>query len=161
MQILLSRTQAGPRRTVKEDQQQISPSHIQRINLISVVPRCKHSTCQEVYCSAHKCLERGNTYTKRDILEVAPSIGVPRGRMKPDSRNWRSPDGVFDSLTHDSLCSLLLLATASHPYRIAYWGPCTEMRFIFCTWLGEICSCSCLPVLPGPAWALLNWICKE
>ena len=26
---------------------------------------------------------------------------------------------------------------------------CTEMRFILCTWLGEICSCSCLIVLPG------------
>ena len=37
----------------------------------------------------------------------------------------------------------------------------TEMRFILCTWLGEISSCSCLAVLPGPAWVLLNKICKE
>ena len=37
----------------------------------------------------------------------------------------------------------------------------TEMRFILCTWLGEIYSCCCLTVLPGPAWVLLNKICKE
>ena len=28
-----------------------------------------------------------------------------------------------------------------------------------CTWFGEICSCSCLPVLPGPAGDLLSRIC--
>ena len=38
---------------------------------------------------------------------------------------------------------------------------CTEMRFILCTWFGEIYSCSCLTVLPGPAWVLLNKICTE
>ena len=37
----------------------------------------------------------------------------------------------------------------------------TEMRFILCTWFGEISSCSCLTALPGPAWVLLNKICKE
>ena len=26
-------------------------------------------------------------------------------------------------------------------------------------WLREFCSCSCLPVLPGPAWVLLSKIC--
>ena len=35
------------------------------------------------------------------------------------------------------------------------------MRFILCTWLGEISSCSFLTVLPGPAWVLLNKFCKE
>ena len=38
---------------------------------------------------------------------------------------------------------------------------CTEMRYILCTWFGEISSCSCLTVLPGPAWVLINKICKE
>ena len=38
---------------------------------------------------------------------------------------------------------------------------CTEMRFILCTWLGEISSCSFLTVLPGPAWVLFNKFCKE
>ena len=33
------------------------------------------------------------------------------------------------------------------------------MRYNLCTWLGEISSCSCLTVLPGPAWLLLNKIC--
>ena len=32
----------------------------------------------------------------------------------------------------------------------------TEMRFNLCMWLGEVSSCSCLTVLPGPAWILLN-----
>ena len=36
MQILLSRTQAGPGRTVKQEQEEISPNYVQRINLISV-----------------------------------------------------------------------------------------------------------------------------
>ena len=29
-----------------------------------------------------------------------------------------------------------------------------------CTWLRDISSCSCLTFLPGPAWLLLNKICK-
>ena len=29
-----------------------------------------------------------------------------------------------------------------------------------CTWFGEICSCCCLTVLLGPAWALLSKIYK-
>ena len=29
-----------------------------------------------------------------------------------------------------------------------------------CTWFNEICSCSCLHVLPGPAWVLLSKIYK-
>ena len=37
----------------------------------------------------------------------------------------------------------------------------TEMRFNICTWFGEISSCSCLTVLPGPAWVLLSKICKD
>ena len=36
LQIQLSRTQAGPSRAVKEQQEQNSPNHVQRINLISV-----------------------------------------------------------------------------------------------------------------------------
>ena len=36
LQILLSRTQAGPGRTVKKEQEEISPNHVQRLNLISV-----------------------------------------------------------------------------------------------------------------------------
>ena len=37
----------------------------------------------------------------------------------------------------------------------------TEMRFILCTWFGELSSCSFLTVLPGPAWVLLNKFRKE
>ena len=36
LQNLLSRTQAGPGRAVKKEQEEISPNHVQRINLISV-----------------------------------------------------------------------------------------------------------------------------
>ena len=35
------------------------------------------------------------------------------------------------------------------------------MRFILCTWFSEFCSCCSLTALPGPAWVLHNWICKE
>ena len=37
LQILLSRTQAGLGRTVKQEQEEISPNRVQRFNLISVV----------------------------------------------------------------------------------------------------------------------------
>ena len=32
----------------------------------------------------------------------------------------------------------------------------TEGDIKVCTWLREICSCSCLTVLSGPAWVLLS-----
>ena len=44
-------------------------------------------------------------------------------------------------------------------YVVYRWS--TEMRFILCTLLGEISPCPRLTVLPGPAWVLLNNICKE
>ena len=37
LQILLSRTQAEPGRAVKKEQEEISPNHVRRINLISVL----------------------------------------------------------------------------------------------------------------------------
>ena len=37
LQIQLSRTRAGPGRAVKEQQEQNSPNHVQRINVISVL----------------------------------------------------------------------------------------------------------------------------
>ena len=36
LQILLSRTQARPGRTVKKEQEEISPNHVQKINLESI-----------------------------------------------------------------------------------------------------------------------------
>ena len=36
------------------------------------------------------------------------------------------------------------------------WLLCTELGNKACMWFGEICSCSCLTVLPGPAWVLLS-----
>ena len=33
---------------------------------------------------------------------------------------------------------------------------CTEHPENVCTWLRDISSCSCLTVLPGPAWVLLS-----
>ena len=35
LQILLSRTQSGPGRTVKQEQEEISPNHVQKLNLNS------------------------------------------------------------------------------------------------------------------------------
>ena len=42
LQIQLSRTQAGPGRAVKEQQEQNSPNHVQRISLISVLSILKN-----------------------------------------------------------------------------------------------------------------------
>ena len=36
------------------------------------------------------------------------------------------------------------------------WCKSTEGEIKVCTWLREISSCSCLTVLPGPAWVLLS-----
>ena len=49
----------------------------------------------------------------------------------------------------------------SEGYLIAKANISTEMRSILCTWFGEFCSCCSLTALPGPAWVLLNWICKQ
>ena len=48
-----------------------------------------------------------------------------------------------------------------HLYADAYPGAdiSTEPGIKACTWLREISSYSCLTVLPGPAWLLLNKIC--
>ena len=49
------------------------------------------------------------------------------------------------------------------PFLLSHCGRhSTEMRFKLCTtWLSEFSSCSCLTVLPGPAWVLLNKFFKE
>ena len=53
LQIQLSRTQAGPGRAVKEQQEKNSPNDVQRINLISVLLSCldgpwKVARCKEL-----------------------------------------------------------------------------------------------------------------
>ena len=60
LQILLSRTQAGPGRTVKEQQEQTSRNHVQRILLISVIhkesiwlPKWDYPTGYERYVHPH------------------------------------------------------------------------------------------------------------
>ena len=50
LQILLSRTQAGPGREVKQEQEEISPNHVQRLNLLPVQkhifgPNGRHESC--------------------------------------------------------------------------------------------------------------------
>ena len=63
LQNLLSRTQAGPGGTVKKEQEEISPNHAERINLISVLwketknlnedPKrtCKLRSINEAHCT--------------------------------------------------------------------------------------------------------------
>ena len=34
----------------------------------------------------------------------------------------------------------------------------TEPEIMVCTWSGELCYCSYLPVLLGPAWVLLSYV---
>ena len=51
--------------------------------------------------------------------------------------------------------SLISIPTLREPCLLCI----TEGEIKVCTWLREISSCSCLTVLPGPAWLLLNKIC--
>ena len=44
---------------------------------------------------------------------------------------------------------------------VLYLRHTTEPRKSLGTWLREISPCSCLTVLPGPAWVLLSKICKD
>ena len=37
----------------------------------------------------------------------------------------------------------------------------TELSNILCSWLGEVCSCCSLTVLPGLAWVLLNYVLQR
>ena len=52
------------------------------------------------------------------------------------------------------------LAEYSAMYRDHRQDATTELPNMVCMWLWEICSCSCLSVLPGPAWVLLSKIYK-
>ena len=113
LQIQLSRTQAGPGRAVKEQQEQNSPNHVQKINLISV--------------------NVGSFVTSF----IAKRMGVSRC---PLSCSSYCTSRTFQ--THPQICI------------------CTEGEIKVCTWLREISSCSCLTVLPGPAWVLLSKTCK-
>ena len=55
----------------------------------------------------------------------------------------------------------LLSSPLRHRHLITFSSPIgqsgyTEVEIKVCTWLREIYSCSCLTVLPGPAWGLLS-----
>ena len=45
---------------------------------------------------------------------------------------------------------------ASAKRLVGGWFPSTEPEKKVCTWSGDLNYCSCLPVLPGPAWVLLS-----
>ena len=67
------------------------------------------------------------------------------------------------SATTTTTTSTTTASTLAPPARC--WGSGkkkqnTERQIKVCTWLREICSCSCLTVLPGPAWVLLSKTCK-
>ena len=60
LQILLNTTQAGPGRTVKQEQEEISPNHVQRINLISV----HRLEMQVFFITAYKVWKLSQPYFK-------------------------------------------------------------------------------------------------
>ena len=49
-----------------------------------------------------------------------------------------------------------LMQTTKNYLSSAYTHSTTEHPENVCTWLREVSSCSCLTVLPGPAWVLLS-----
>ena len=66
---------------------------------------------------------------------------------------WGSADGRAKGLPH--------YTGAMYIWR-PHWGGGTQRWDLnLCMWLGEVSSCSCLIFLPGPAWVLLNKICKD
>ena len=56
LQILLSRTQAGPGRAVKEEQEEISPNHVQAIYEASVCLLDQLSFFTECLCMLRQCI---------------------------------------------------------------------------------------------------------
>ena len=74
MQILLSRTRAGPARTVKQEQEEISPNHVLRLNLISVYLIGSHGRRD------HGEVDEVLVQDERALLEVAVVVGVARGQ---------------------------------------------------------------------------------
>ena len=54
------------------------------------------------------------------------------------------------------LSCLATVFAHSSPHGNLLGSGCAEGKIKVCTWLREISSCSCLTVLPGPAWVLLS-----
>ena len=66
--------------------------------------------------------------------------------------------GVFESLLGKRQIDqkeIKFIAILYHAYELPKY---TEVPKMVYTWLREICSCSCLPVLLSPAWVLLSKI---
>ena len=77
-QILLSRTQAGPGRTVKQEQEEISPSHVQRLNLISVhLAKQKDGREREITeCIVHLKIDENDVAETGEYSRSAAAIHV-------------------------------------------------------------------------------------
>ena len=85
-----------------------------------------------------------------------------------DARKFCEP--AIDSHTHPNVFKFIgvFALPSSSTLFLRWWRfrfstpfPLQIQRFILCTWFGEFWSCCSLTALPGPAWVLLNWICKE
>ena len=93
MQIQLSRTQAGPGRAVKEQQEQNSPNHVQRINLPSVL----YQKLREYHIRATTALQH-KFCAKPPGAKYAPQCThhVPKGQFGLQ----RTPFGHWNMGTH-------------------------------------------------------------
>ena len=82
MQNLLSRTQAGPGRTVKKEQEEISPNHVQRLNLFSVLIKWScHLICLHLFSAAKERTLR--------LHELARAV---KGGLNAGAHNFRPTD---------------------------------------------------------------------
>ena len=68
----------------------------------------------------------------------------------------RFPPFTFLILTYFRRCCGRKNAAAGSSNVGLFFCTRTEGKIKVCTWLREISSCSCLTVLPGPAWVLLS-----
>ena len=72
LQMQLSRTQTGPARAVKEQQEQNSPNHVQRINLISVVRYAEGEELADIHLL--HCVRRSH-YSEYRLLDTRLLVG--------------------------------------------------------------------------------------
>ena len=86
---MLSRTHAGPGRTVKQEQEEISPNHIQRLNLISVQRR--------TYCDAgRKTLHKWvHSFTKHS--KTTQGLSWERKRRRQFTTSLKFPPLILSS----------------------------------------------------------------
>ena len=145
MQILLSRSPAGPGRTGKQEQEQISPNHVQAFFPSSVVVG---GGGEFIRSQSHRIAHRKGRILQEPISECAnsllsrlPRVRARRRRPPPPLRSWTRPKECHQSERvcvrspppHRSPRSLLLHFTHSSLSPLSLLGPtCSQDTLYDC-----------------------------